>query len=85
SGYHMPRSLMELKRALPGTTLIPHAVMPASLHQKRWWLHRTTMRVLVSEYLKFIPSAARYAASRIVRGWGERGTGDGDKNAHAEL
>ena len=85
SGYHMPRSLMELRRALPDTKFIPHAVMPTSLRKERWWLHRNTMRVLVSEYLKFLPSAARYAGSRFVTGWGRYGTGAGAGNAHAEL
>ena len=82
SAYHMPRSLLELSRALPGAKLIPHAVMPKSLRVERWWLHRTTVRVLFSEYLKFLPSAARYAASRFVGGWGK---GPGAENAHAEL
>jgi uncharacterized SAM-binding protein YcdF (DUF218 family) len=69
SSYHMPRSLVELKRVLPETELIPHAVFPKSLARERWWLDRTTMRVLVSEYLKFLPAAARYAASRVVGDW----------------
>ena len=66
SGYHMPRSLMELKREMPGITLIPYPVQPTSLSRERWWLDKTTMRVLVSEYLKLLPAAARFAASRIV-------------------
>lgn len=82
SAYHMPRSLMELGRVLPGTELVPYSVMPKSLRQQRWWLHGTTMRVLFSEYLKFLPSAARYAASRMLRGLGTSSDGG---NAHAEL
>lgn len=82
SAYHMPRSLMELGRVLPGTEIIPFTVMPKSMRKQRWWLHGTTMRVLFSEYIKFLPSAARYAASRILGSWG--GT-PGAENAHAEL
>ncbi len=82
SAYHMPRSLMELSRVLPGTELIPYTVMPRSLRRDRWWLHGTTMRVLFSEYVKFLPSAARYAASRVLGNWA---TSPGAENAHAEL
>lgn len=85
SGYHMPRSLLELSSNLPGTTLIPHTVMPDSLRRNRWWLHGRTLRVLFSEYLKFLPSAARYAAMRVVdRVDGDDTAETGDKT-HAEL
>ena len=80
SAYHMPRSLLELGRVLPDAELVPYSVMPKSLRKQRWWLHRTTMRVLFSEYLKFLPSAARFVTSRVLGGWGP-----GDQNAHAEL
>lgn len=82
SAYHMPRSLMELGRLLPDAELIPYTVMPKSLRKQRWWLHGTTMRVLFSEYLKFLPSAVHYAASRILGSWS---TSPGAENAHAEL
>jgi len=82
SAYHMPRSLMELGRVLPDAELIPYTVMPKSLRKDRWWLHGTTMRVLFSEYIKFLPSAARYAASRLLGNWA---TTPGAENAHAEL
>jgi uncharacterized SAM-binding protein YcdF (DUF218 family) len=31
ASYHMPRALLELRRALPGVELVPHAVVPATL------------------------------------------------------
>lgn len=82
SAYHMPRSLMELGRVMPGITLVPYTVMPDILRARRWWLHQTTTKVLFSEYLKFLPAAARYAASRVWGSW--QGT-PGGENAHAEL
>ncbi len=82
SAYHMPRSLMELARVLPDTEFIPYTVMPKSLRKRHWWLHGTTMRVLFSEYIKFLPSTARYAASRLLGSWG---SSPGAENAHAEL
>lgn len=82
SAYHMPRSLMELGRVMPETELVPFSVMPDTLRANRWWLHQTTARILFSEYLKFLPSAARFAASRA---FGQLGDPDSAENAHAEL
>ncbi|WP_439596171.1 YdcF family protein [Falsiroseomonas sp.] len=31
AGYHMPRALLELRRAAPGLEVVPHPVMPAAL------------------------------------------------------
>jgi uncharacterized SAM-binding protein YcdF (DUF218 family) len=67
SSYHMPRSLIELGLVLPGVALIPHAVVPSRLRQEPWWAHVGTARMLAAEYLKLIPSAARFAAARLLR------------------
>jgi uncharacterized SAM-binding protein YcdF (DUF218 family) len=66
SSYHMPRSLFELGRVLPGVDLIPHPIVPNRLREEPWWLHAGTARVLVAEYLKLFPSAARFAAARLL-------------------
>lgn len=65
STYHMPRSLIELRRELPGVQFIAHAVKPRNFHGDAWWAHPGTLRLLLSEYLKFWPSLARYVGSRI--------------------
>jgi uncharacterized SAM-binding protein YcdF (DUF218 family) len=70
SSYHMPRSLAELGRAMPDVTLIPHPVVPSKLNPGRWWTDRFTTRVLLAEYVKFLPSAARYGVARVLRGDG---------------
>lgn len=67
SSYHMPRSLTELRRTLPGVVLVPHPVVSNKVHTQRWWTDAYTMRVLFSEYVKFLPSAARYAVARLAR------------------
>lgn len=66
SSYHMPRSLTELRRALPGVVLLPHAVVSNKLQTQRWWTDAYTARVLFLEYVKFLPSVARYAVARVV-------------------
>lgn len=65
SSYHMPRSLAELSIELPRTRLIAHPVTPRSLRHHAWWLHLATTRVLLSEYVKFLPTAARLTAARL--------------------
>lgn len=71
ASYHMPRSIAELARELPNTTLIAHPVQPPSFSEGAWWLRPRTGRLLFAEYLKFLPAAARYAASRAMGPWGE--------------
>lgn len=51
AGYHMPRALLELRRALPEAMLLPHPVVPAPLRGPagpREW------RLLAGEYLKLV-------------------------------
>ena len=67
SSYHMPRSLTELGRAMPGVVLLPHAVVPDRINARRWWTDAFTARVLLAEYVKFLPSAARYGLDRLLR------------------
>lgn len=68
SSYHMPRGLAELSLAMPDRTLIPHAVTPRSFPVSGWWLHIATTRILLREYLKYLPAAARLTAQRVM-GW----------------
>jgi uncharacterized SAM-binding protein YcdF (DUF218 family) len=68
SSYHMPRGLAELSLAMPDKTLIPHAVTPRNFPEGGWWLHVATTRVLLSEYLKYLPAAARLKTQRLM-GW----------------
>jgi len=65
ASYHMPRSLAEMARALPETRLIPYPVLPKSWRSSPWYLSPGAARVLVAEYLKFIPAMARYLVDRI--------------------
>jgi uncharacterized SAM-binding protein YcdF (DUF218 family) len=66
SSYHMPRSLVELGRVMPGSALVPYPVVSRNFRSERWWLHGASARLLFSEYLKFLPSAARFCAGRLV-------------------
>ncbi len=67
ASYHMPRSLAELSLALPATELIPHPVVPNNFPPSRWWLHASVTRTLISEYFKFLPTAAHFTIARLLR------------------
>lgn len=66
SSYHMPRSLVELGRVMPDVALIPYPVAFGQPRDGAWWTNPALVRLLVAEYLKFLPSAARYAIARLV-------------------
>jgi uncharacterized SAM-binding protein YcdF (DUF218 family) len=66
SNYHMPRALAELARVMPGVTLIPYAVVDNNVHLDRWWTYPGTTKLLLSEYLKYLPALARLGATQLV-------------------
>lgn len=64
ASYHMPRSLTEFEAAMPGVVLEPYAVEPADIDLKGWWHDTRALRVLLSEYTKYIFSTLRNAVDR---------------------
>jgi uncharacterized SAM-binding protein YcdF (DUF218 family) len=65
STYHMPRTLIELRQAIPDVELLPYPVKAPRL-ETQWWRDSRTSWVLCKEYLKFITAAARFAANSLV-------------------
>ena len=80
SSYHMPRTLVELERVMPGVTLLPYAVVPDSFKIDAWWAYPGTLRLLFLEYFKYIPALARLGAARLM---GEDGPSGADRSAAA--
>ncbi len=66
SNYHMPRALAELARVMPGVTLIPYSVIDNNVHLDRWWTYPGTTKLLISEYLKYLPALGRLEATQLV-------------------
>jgi uncharacterized SAM-binding protein YcdF (DUF218 family) len=60
SNYHMPRSLMELGRALPDIELVPHAVVSRNYQPGEWWRHPGAIKLVLSEYFKFLPASGKW-------------------------
>jgi uncharacterized SAM-binding protein YcdF (DUF218 family) len=65
SEAHMPRSLLETRRMVPGVTLIPYSVHSPNVEMDEWWLRRHTIRVILTEYIKFLPSLVRCFADQV--------------------
>ncbi len=65
STYHMPRTLIELRQAMPDVELIPYPVKAPRL-EEQWWRDPRTAWVLGKEYLKFITAFARYGANSFL-------------------
>jgi uncharacterized SAM-binding protein YcdF (DUF218 family) len=59
--YHMPRALLELRGAMPKTTLAPYPVVTDELDARRWWNNTHNARRMALEYSKYLVILAREA------------------------
>ncbi len=66
AAYHMPRSLIELRRRLPETELIAHSICPGAVKLDRWWASPGTGRLIIAEYGKYLISLVRARLSGPV-------------------
>ena len=66
ASYHMPRSLLEFRRAMPEMTIIPHPIMSKNFHQNDWWLWPGSTFLLASEYSKYLLAVLRSLPARFL-------------------
>jgi uncharacterized SAM-binding protein YcdF (DUF218 family) len=59
SNYHMPRATVELSHAMPDIVLIPFAVVGDKWRDEPWWTSGATLRLLLSEYVKYVAAEVR--------------------------
>jgi uncharacterized SAM-binding protein YcdF (DUF218 family) len=59
SNYHMPRAVVELSHAMPDIKLIPFAVVGDKWRDEPWWTSGATLRLLLSEYVKYVAAEVR--------------------------
>jgi uncharacterized SAM-binding protein YcdF (DUF218 family) len=62
----MPRALAELGRAMPTVVLIAYPVIDKNVHLDHWWTYPGTTKLLMSEYLKYLPALGRLGATRLA-------------------
>ena len=60
ANYHMQRSLLEFRYAMPDMTIVPNPVFPESFKRNHWWAWPGTFALIVSEYQKDLAAGARY-------------------------
>jgi uncharacterized SAM-binding protein YcdF (DUF218 family) len=68
SDYHMQRAMAEIAHQLPNTRLVAFPVMSERLRAEHWWTSGPAMRLLLSEYVKYIVARARMRLSVSSRG-----------------
>jgi uncharacterized SAM-binding protein YcdF (DUF218 family) len=68
AAYHMPRSLAEMRDAMPDIALAPFSVPGRGLGDgSPWWLNGGASRILLEEYAKLLMAAPRLAARHLLR------------------
>ncbi|MEZ5792421.1 MAG: YdcF family protein [Nitratireductor sp.] len=63
SDYHMPRSLVEMRRTMPLIEFIPHSVNYGPLRADAWFANPGTLKIVASEYLKYLAALVRKEVS----------------------
>ena len=61
NNYHMPRSLLEMGRLLDRAELDPYPVVNSNLDNGGWMIRPRALRVLFTEYNKYLAALARGA------------------------
>ena len=59
ASYHMPRSLLEFRQALPEVEIVPHPILSENFHQRDWWRWPGSARLIASEYNKYLIAVLR--------------------------
>ena len=58
ASYHMPRSRVEFRRAMPAARLVAHPVFQPNVHIDSWWRWPGTTALLIGEYSKYLIAVA---------------------------
>lgn len=67
AAYHMPRSLLELRRVAPRIGYVPHPVFPEQVRLHDWWRWPGTAELLVVEFHKYLAALLRARAEQAIR------------------
>ena len=59
SGYHMPRTMLELQRVLPDVQLVAYPVPSGAVKTTAWWTDLPSLKILSFEYAKYLLAAVR--------------------------
>jgi uncharacterized SAM-binding protein YcdF (DUF218 family) len=68
ASYHMPRSLIEFRYAMPKVQIIPNPVFPENVKVDEWWRWPGTATLIVGEYNKYLVAAALHRMEEVLFG-----------------
>ena len=58
--YHMPRSIIEFRRAMPDASIVAHPVFPPQVKLEEWWRWPGTAGLILGEYSKYLIVRGRH-------------------------
>jgi uncharacterized SAM-binding protein YcdF (DUF218 family) len=67
ANYHMPRSLLEFRHAMPDIEIVPHPVFPENFKQAEWWLWPGSASLVASEYNKYLVALLRTSIAGLAK------------------
>jgi uncharacterized SAM-binding protein YcdF (DUF218 family) len=67
AGYHMPRAMLELRRAMPGLRLVAHPVPSAALRTPGALWRPRIWALLAGEYARYLGAAAGLSGAFVPR------------------
>jgi uncharacterized SAM-binding protein YcdF (DUF218 family) len=59
NNYHMPRTLLEMRRVMGETEFVPYPVVNTRIDRGSWLTSGEVLRVLFTEYTKYLAAVAR--------------------------
>ncbi|MBM3571859.1 MAG: YdcF family protein [Alphaproteobacteria bacterium] len=65
ANFHMRRSLLEFRHALPEAELVPHPVFPENFKGDDWWRYPGSAALIASEYCKYLAALLRQSLSEL--------------------
>ena len=68
ANYHLRRSLLEFRDAMPEIDIVPHPVFPEDFHLEGWWRWPGSAMLIFSEYNKFLMAHLRLFLASLIKG-----------------
>lgn len=68
ANYHLRRSLLEFRDAMPEIEIVPHPVFPEDFHLAEWWRWPGSAALIFSEYNKFLMAHLRLSLAGLIKG-----------------
>ena len=72
AAYHMPRSMLEFRQAMPDMRIVSNPVFPDHVKQDEWWAWPGTATLFISEYNKFLMAWVRLRSKQLFSSAGEQ-------------